>query len=310
MTTTTYDNTNIEFIRLDTDTINVVKYLETDTYNSRDNITKLITYDSFVDYIHSKKALTEQKGILEMIDNIYSCIYIDFEGVQSANPDDDSIMLSFVNKFIDYYNLTSYYGTFGDKVGDKYVISKNLHSKHPGLSYHIFIPVVMKRTDIKLILQVFLMNHKEYIPYVDVSVYSSKRLFRVPECMDPAQRNGQLNKQSIHHISYVNGDKIDYETLNANEQKDLIRGCLAQVPTISYITITQQIADNIQAWLNTCKELRNKRKNTYQAIPPVRDGTMYNIITRMNDNYNNIYKIMISLMGLLIMMQIFVLFKM
>ena len=310
MTTTTYDNTNIEFIRLDTDTVDNVKYLETNTYNSRDNVSRIMSYNNFVDYVHSKKALNEQKGLLEMIDGISSCIYIDFEGVQTADPNDDSIMLSFVNKFIDYYNLTSYYGTFGDKVGDKYVISKNLHSKHPGLSYHIFIPVVMKRTDMKLILQVFLMNHKEYIPYVDISVYSSKRLFRVPECMDPAQRDKPLNKQSIHHITYINGNKVDYEALSIDEQKEAIRGCLAQVPTMSYITITQQIADNVQAWLNTCKELRKERKNTYQAIPPVKDGTMFNIITKMNDNYNNLYKIMIGLMGLLVMMQLFVLFKM
>ena len=310
MTTTTYDNTNIEFIRLDVDTVNNVKYLETNTYNSRDNVSRIMTYDNFVDYIHSKKALTEQKGLLELIDNIYSCIYIDFEGVQSANPDDDSIMLSFVNKFIDYYNLTSYYGTFGDRVKDKYVISKNLHSKHPGLSYHIFIPVVMKRTDMKLILQVFLMNHKEYIPYVDVSVYSSKRLFRVPECMDPAQRNTPLNKQSIHHITYINGNKVDYEALSTSEQKDAIKACMAQVPSMSYITISQQIADNVQAWLNTCKELRKERKNNYQAIPPVKDGTMYNIMTKMNDNYNNLYKMMIGLMVLLVAMQMFVLFKM
>lgn len=309
MITTTYDNTNIEFIRLHTDTIDDVKYLETDTYNSRDNISKIMTYDNFVNYIHSKKVLVEQKGLLEMIDNIYSCIYIDFEGVQTANPDDDSTMLTFVNQFIDYYNLTSYYETFGDKVGNKYVISKNLHSKHPGLSYHIFIPVVMKRTDMKLILQVFLMNHKEYIPYVDISVYSSKRLFRVPECMDPAQRNSTLNKQSIHHITYINGNKVDYEALSIDEQKEAIRGCLAQVPTISYITITQQIADNVQAWLNTCKELRKERKNTYQAIPPVKDGTMYNIITKMNDNYNNLYKIIMILMVILVIMQLVVLIK-
>ena len=309
MTTITYDNTNIEFIRLYTDIIYDVKYLETETYNSKDNVSKIMTYDNFVNYIHSKKALIDQKGLLEMIDNIYSCIYIDFEGVQTADPNDDSIMLSFVNKFIDYYNLTSYYGTFGDKVGDKYVISKNLHSKHPGLSYHIFIPVVMKRTDMKLILQVFLMNHKEYIPYVDISVYSSKRLFRVPECMDPAQRNSTLNKQSIHHITYINSNKVDYEALSIDEQKEAIRGCLAQVPTMSYITITQQIADNVQAWLNTCKELRKERKNTYQAIPPVKDGTMYNIITKMNNNYNNFYQIIMILMVLLVITQLVVLIK-
>lgn len=309
MTTIIYNNTNIEFNSYDVDTTNIVKYLETDTYNSRDNVSRIMQFDEFTEYIRSKKALAKQKGLLEMIDNIYSCIYIDFEGVQTADSNDDSIVLSFVNKFIDYYNLTSYYGTFGDKVGDKYVISKNLHSKHPGLSYHIFIPVVMKRTDMKLILQVFLMNHKEYIPYVDISVYSSKRLFRVPECMDPAQRNTQLNKQSIHHITYINGNKVDYEALSIDEQKEAIRGCLAQVPTISYITITQQIADNVQAWLNTCKELRKERKNTYQAIPPVKDRTIYNIITMMNDNYNNLYKIMISLMILFVMMQLFILFK-
>jgi len=310
MTTLTYNNTSIEFIRLNTDINDNIKYLETDTYLSRDNVSRTMSYDHFIDYIHSKKALTDQKGLLEYIDNIYSVFYIDFEGVQTANPDDDSIMLSFVNKFIDYYKLSSFYGTFGDSVKDKYVISKNLHSKHPGLSYHIFIPVVMKRTDMKILLQVFLMHNKEYIPYVDVSVYSAKRLFRVPECMDPAQRNTTLNKQSIHHITYINGNKVDYESLSVDEQKEAIRACLAQVPSMSYITITQQVANNVQAWLNNCRELKKERKNTYQAIPPVKDGTIINIMSNINNNYNNMYKIIMMLIGLLVIMQIYILFKM
>ena len=172
--TTVYDNTNIEFIRLNTDITDNVKYLETNTYNSKNNIISIMSYDNFIDYIHSKKAKNNGNGLLEMIDGIYSCIYIDFENVITSDSNDDSIMKSFINKFIDYYDLTSYYGTFGNDVGNKYVVSKNFHSKHPGLSYHIFIPVVMKRTDMKIIIQVFLMNHKEYIPYVDVSIYSSK----------------------------------------------------------------------------------------------------------------------------------------
>ena len=306
---TTYDNTNIEFIRIDVDMIDYVKCLETDTYFSKNNVSKIMPFNIFVDYIHSKTALKNKKGLLEMIDSIFSCMYIDFEGVETNDPNDDSIMLSFVNKFIDYYNLTSYYGTFGNKVGNKYVISKNLHSKHPGLSYHIFIPVVMKRTDIKLLLQVFLMNHKEYIPYVDVAVYSSKRLFRVPECIDPAQINSEPRMDSIHHIVYQNGQKVNYDLLSDEEQKNLIRNCLAQVPTNSYITITQQIADNVQVWINTCSELRKKRKNNYRAIPPIKDDSMINLVTKMNNNYNNLFKIIMVLIGLIIIMQIFVLIK-
>lgn len=306
---TTYDNTNIEFIRIDADMIDYVKCLETDTYFSKNNVSKIMPFNIFVDYIHSKTALKNKKGLLEMIDSIFSCMYIDFEGVETNDPNDDSIMLSFVNKFIDYYNLTSYYGTFGNKVGNKYVISKNLHSKHPGLSYHIFIPVVMKRTDIKLLLQVFLMNHKEYIPYVDVAVYSSKRLFRVPECIDPAQINSEPRMDSIHHIVYQNGQKVNYDLLSDEEQKNLICNCLAQVPTNSYITITQQIADNVQVWINTCSELRKKRKNNYHAIPPIKDVSMINLVTKMNNNYNNLFKIIMVLIGLIIIMQIFVLIK-
>ena len=83
-----------------------------------------------------------------------------------------------------------------------YVVTHNQNSSsHDGDSYHIIFTniCIYHSKQIKAIVDNFLKMNEEYIPYVDDSVYSSRRLFRLPFSRNVGGRQYKnINEDDIH----------------------------------------------------------------------------------------------------------------
>ena len=74
-------------------------------------------------------------------------------------------------------------------------------SSHYGDSYHIIFPgiYVYHNEQVKSFMNDFLTKHKDYINYVDLSVYTTRRLFRLPFCKNVSYNKiKKINDKDIH----------------------------------------------------------------------------------------------------------------
>ena len=102
-----------------------------------------------------------------------------------------------------------------DKVKTNYVITYNpASSSHYGDSYHVIFPhvYIYHVEQVKSFMNDFIRKHRQYIDYVDLSVYSTRRLFRLPfskNVSNSCYYNKTINSSDIHKP--ITGDTyIDY----------------------------------------------------------------------------------------------------
>lgn len=71
--------------------------------------------------------------------------------------------------------------TFFEVGPDEYAYTCNEGSHHGGLSYHVYIPRAIDRENLSRAIVKFRCDHPDYQTYIDTSVYSRDRLFRLPD---------------------------------------------------------------------------------------------------------------------------------
>lgn len=222
------------------------------------SITKYYEYShNSTKYTHSRADIEtdicdDKNTTFEVLRNNYMRIFLDIENVpititssiegvmgeqllNHIDVNDDSIMQSIVRDFITFADLRSDIG---------YVVTKNIGSHHLGLSYHVIFSVATLRDNLKNLVMNFKKEYPQYNDYVDHSIYTRNRLFRLPEQKGLPQRTKDidalepdminkltfdanikkwLNTTDVHHIHIVTGRaltddpyEIDYLIQNIN----------------------------------------------------------------------------------------------
>lgn len=114
-------------------------------------------------------------------------IYLDIEGIPVDQRD---LINHIVKDFIEFMPIPK---------DIEYVLTINEHScTHKGLSYHLILPYQMNYLDMRRVIIGFSNKHPNYAKYIDVSVYSCIRLFRLPLNFKPDSKIGGLNKDDVH----------------------------------------------------------------------------------------------------------------
>lgn len=148
-------------------------------------------------------------------------LYIDVENIHDRKPDE--FLNKLINDFIKYIKSNNNYlfkynysnnelinVVKNDEINNidtSYVITKNIKSSsHDGLSYHvIFSNIVIENGNyIRNILKNFIMLHKEYFGCIDLSVYTKRRLFRLPY-------NHNCLNYKYQYKAFTANEKVIYE---------------------------------------------------------------------------------------------------
>lgn len=99
-------------------------------------------------------------------------IYMDIE---NYNNEDFALLDDIITEFREYFKDKS-----GQTLG-KYVLTENKHSRHPGRSFHVIFPEYkLKLSNLRNLIGGFVETHMHFNNVIDSTVYSDRRLFRLP----------------------------------------------------------------------------------------------------------------------------------
>lgn len=116
----------------------------------------------------------------EIIPSLFEVLYNNdmvkiFMDIENYHCDDYSLFKEIIADFKKYFHNVS-----GKKLGS-YVLTKNFNSRHPGGSFHvIFSGYKLRLENLKKLIWGFLEKNEKYNGIIDGSVYTDRRLFRLP----------------------------------------------------------------------------------------------------------------------------------
>lgn len=139
---------------------------------------------NYISYADIQSALPDimdkETCSLEVLSQPKRKIYMDIENIPF---DKTNVIYDIVNKFSSFMKIPT----------DGCCLTYNKKStQHSGLSYHVIFPYVMDINDMKKSVLLFKTLNPEYEHYIDASVYSILRLFRLP-------MNGKVTGSGIDH---------------------------------------------------------------------------------------------------------------
>jgi hypothetical protein len=184
------------------------EYIEYNTANLTSyNIISLAAYNEFKKYnintlcsineleAYMELAHTNSKTCFEVLQSDILRIYLDLENIPSESTE---LYKQIITDFMEYAGL--------NKIQTEYVVTFNPCSHHNGLSYHVIFHVLTTLGNLKNLVQNFKSHYKAYTTYIDDSVYTRLRLFRLPEqrglpCLEKSITNPNYdNSKDKHHI--------------------------------------------------------------------------------------------------------------
>ena len=178
-------------------------------------------------------------------------VFFDFEKIPVNN---HSIIYKIINDFIKYCKINDL--DFNDD--DKIIITENKNSKHQGLSFHAYIPVMMNINELRKLQLLFVMKYQHYAPYIDNVVYHKNRFFRCPGQFEPKlnntyyeyilQNDEVINKNSFHKflkIGTITENEIIYNNYTKKDLKLCIKNSLIQnIYNLNHISLNENLFDN------------------------------------------------------------------
>lgn len=127
-------------------------------------------------------------------------VYIDVEKIPFDKP---NMIKDIVIKLAQFINIEKF---------DNCAITKNIGSHHGGLSYHVYFPRRSTKDNIYNMIRQFKLKYPEFAEYIDETVYTKNRLFRLPNQQAvisnsiknyPKDYNRQLDRHMIIHGNYI-----------------------------------------------------------------------------------------------------------
>lgn len=219
--------------------------------------------------------LNPEDCVYEILDKPIRRIYIDIEGIDMESSDSHELVRKIINDFREFV---------GTKLSQAYVTYNVGSTSHPGQSYHVIFNNSINFQLLKNVIIAFKQLHPEYGMYIDESVYSVIRLFRLPfqckqriddapdtndvhtpidletkQLLDREYRN--VDDFSNYVIQYVNGD-ADITVADLPDEaiqqigKLTLESKQSQLagPRKSGYTVATEFMETITAQMNEIKE--------------------------------------------------------
>jgi len=203
---------------------------------------KLLSLDDTINLIYNSYCNINNKNTLCEITEEYNRAFFDLENISEDEP---NLVYGLIQDFINYCRLNKL--KYNDN--DKIIITQNINSKHKGLSYHVYLPIVMNIEDLRLLQLIFINKNEKYAPYMDNIIYHKNRFFRCPGQFEPKLKDtSYINKNSCHHfikIGTIKENNIEYTDFTNDNLKLCIQNSLLQnINNLNYISINKTLFDN------------------------------------------------------------------
>ena len=203
---------------------------------------KLLTLDDTINLIYNSYCNIINDHTLCEITEEYNRVFFDLENIPG---DESKLVYELIQDFVNYCTLNKL--NYFDN--DRIIITQNINSKHKGLSYHVYIPIVMNIEDLRLLQLIFINKYEKYAPYMDNIIYHKNRFFRCPGQFEPKLKNTDyINKNSCHHfieIGTIKENNIEYTNFTNDNLKLCIQNSLLQnINNLNYISINKTLFDN------------------------------------------------------------------
>lgn len=141
----------------------------------------------------------------EVLGNTIRKLYVDVENIPIS---DENYIYQLISDLCKYLKIPETYG-----------LTKNSGSTtHKGLSYHIVFPYTLNYPIMEKVMDAFVTVHPQHNDYVDRSVYTNFRLFRLPNNRKE-NKNGKLFGNDIHVM--VKGSVPDMFIQDINGKQEL-----------------------------------------------------------------------------------------
>lgn len=172
-----------------------------------------------------KKCYHSEYSVFEIINKPNINLFLDVEYV----PRDNKYGIYYIYHL--YANLLN--ALYGDneiksEIMFKSLITINKKSKHPGYSYHVYTPIVVSFSDIRNYILYFISEYPEHGKYIDASVYTKNRLFRVPGTIDPITKDMNGTHEVMCFSDYKN---CRYKSMGliTMSNDDILKACISNI---------------------------------------------------------------------------------
>lgn len=156
---------------------------------------KQLQIEDVVSEIETGKVITDYSRY-EILNNVYCRIYFDIECIPKDKPGMIYDLIKNLNEYMKLLRMIT------DDF--KYALTFNSGSaNHDGLSYHLILyEYSMKHTANKDLVISFVHSDygKEYVNYIDCSVYSKPHLFKLPYYIGMTKHGIDVNPDNHHRI--------------------------------------------------------------------------------------------------------------
>lgn len=204
---------------------------------------KQLPLNTIIDELTPNKVISNYSRF-EILNNKYCRIYFDIECIPKDKPNIIHTLINDLNTYMKSIHLIT--------TDFKYALTFNPESaNHKGLSYHLILyEYSMDHITNKNLVMAFIHSDygKDYINYIDCSVYSKPHLFKLPYYIGMTKHGIDTNINNYHRI--ITGEPIHCIIQYIHNTKQL---------THEFITNHKQIPTNISR--NTNKKtlkLHNK----------------------------------------------------
>ena len=133
--------------------------------------------------------LNPEDCVYEVLDKPIRRIYLDIEGINMETSESHKLVRKIISDFREF---------IGDSISPAHVTYNAGSTGHPGHSYHVIFDEEINYQLLKNIVIAFKHLHPDYGTYIDESVYSVIRLFRLPfQCKQRADDSPDTNDVHI-----------------------------------------------------------------------------------------------------------------
>ncbi len=133
--------------------------------------------------------LNPEDCVYEVLDKPIRFIYLDIEGIDMETSESHKLVRKIINDFKEF---------IGTSMSPAHVTYNAGSTGHPGHSYHVIFEEAINYQLLKNIVIAFKQLHPDYGTYIDESVYSVIRLFRLPfQCKQRADDTPDTNDVHI-----------------------------------------------------------------------------------------------------------------
>lgn len=223
----------------------------------------ILSLDNAINFISNNYFNINSANTLCEILSQYVRVFFDLENIPEDKP---NLIYEIINDFIKYCKADKLHYNNDDRI----IITQNLNSKHKGLSYHIYLPIMMNIDELRKIQLLFNVKYNKYCKYIDNIVYHKYRFFRCPGQIEPTLtntyyenilKNNKINNKFSYHkfikIGIINNSKIIYNDYKEKNLKICIKNSLIQnYKDLNYIKLNNKLFD--------VKELNIKYSNNYE----------------------------------------------